>query len=85
MVFVVEKRTMKFVPMKQYRIVWGGEGRDHNNYATNWPKKFTTHEILPPEKYPLYGNTCVCAVKFLCHIQYMYSTYSTLYLYLSLT
>ena len=40
MVFVVERRTTKFLPTKQYRnvqgcgLVYG----DNENFSTNWPK-----------------------------------------------
>jgi len=52
-VFVVETRTTKFLPTK-HRIVPGGglEYRDHENCSTNLPKI----QILPLEKYPLYGK-----------------------------
>ena len=40
MVFMVERRTTKILPMKQYHIVpgCGLVYRDHKNFSTNWPK-----------------------------------------------
>ena len=51
MVFVVERRTTKFLPTKQYRIVLGCGllYRNHKIHSQMLTK------ILPLEKYPLYG------------------------------
>ena len=57
MVFVVERRTMKFLPTKQFRVIpgCGLVCCDHKNISTNWPKNLLLTKVLPPEKYPLYG------------------------------
>ena len=51
MVFVVERRTTKFLPMKQYRNVLGCGlvYHDHENFSTNWPKIHSSRKILPPK------------------------------------
>ena len=57
MVFVVERRTTKVLPTKQYRIVpgCGLVYRDHENFSTDWPKIHCSRN-LPPEKYPLFSS-----------------------------
>ena len=57
MVFVIERRSTKFLPTKQYRIVpgYGLVYRDHENFSTNWPKTHCSRKVLPREKYPLFG------------------------------
>ena len=57
MVFVVEKRTTKFLPTKQYRIVpgvWFRVPRPRNVFHELAKNSLLT-KILPPEIYPLYG------------------------------
>ena len=50
-VFVVERRTMKFSPMKQYRIVpgCGLVYCDHKIFSTNWPKMHCSRKFNPPK------------------------------------
>ena len=46
-VFVVERRTTKFLPTKQYCIVlgYGLVDRDHENISTNWPKRHCSQKF----------------------------------------
>ena len=48
-VFMVERRSTKFVPMKQYRVVQGCGSvyRDHENFSTNWPKIHCSRKFYP--------------------------------------
>ena len=50
-VFVVERRTTKFLPTKQYCIVLGCGlvYRDHENFSTNWPKIHCSRKFYPPK------------------------------------
>ncbi len=50
-VFVVERRTTKIIPMKEYRIVpeCGLVYRDHENVSTNWPKIHCSRKLSPPK------------------------------------
>ena len=49
MVFMVERRTTKFLPTKHYRIVLGCGlvYCDHENIATNWPKIHCSRKFYP--------------------------------------
>ena len=51
MVFMVERRTTKFLPTKQYHIVLGCGlvYCDHENFSTNWPKIHCSRKFYPPE------------------------------------
>ena len=50
-VFVVERRTTKFLPTKQYRNVpgCGLVYRDHENFSTNWPKIHSSRKFYLPK------------------------------------
>ena len=49
--FMVERRTTKYLPMKQYCIVPGcGLGyRNQENISTNWPKIQCSRKFYPPK------------------------------------
>ena len=51
MVFVAERRTTKFLPMKQYHIVpgCGLVYRDYKKFSTNWPKIHCSRNFTPQE------------------------------------
>ena len=51
MVFVVERRTSKFLTTKQDRIVLGCAlvYCDHENFSTNWPKIHCSRKFYPPK------------------------------------
>ena len=69
MVIVIERRTMNFLPTKQYRIVpgCGLVYHDHETFSTNWPIIHCSRKFYPPEKYPLYGTLAtLSAIAFLC-------------------
>ena len=53
-VFVVERRTMKFLSMKHYRIVpgCGLVYCDHEYFSTNWPKIHCSQKFPPPPPPP---------------------------------
>ena len=71
-VFVVERRTMKFLSTKQYHIVLGCGlvYRDHEKFSTNWPKIHCSRKFHPPKntRYTVfmcvhkYLHKCVCKV-----------------------
>ena len=60
-VFVIERRTTKFSPMKQYCIVPGCGLVYHKNekFFPELAKNSLLTKILPPKKYPLYGSTTI--------------------------
>ena len=51
MVFVVERRTMKFLPTKQFRVIpgCGLVYCDHKNISMNWPKICCSRKFYPPK------------------------------------
>ena len=51
MVFVVERRTTKYLPTKQYCIVpgCGLVHRNHKKFSTNWPKIHCSRKFYPPK------------------------------------
>ena len=60
-VFVVERRTTKFLPTKAYRIVlgYGLVFCDHENFSSNWPKIYCSQKFYPPKNthYTVYCPT----------------------------
>ena len=51
MVFVVERQTTNFLPMKAYCIVpgCGLVYFDHENFFPNWPKIHCSQKFYPPK------------------------------------
>ena len=51
MVFVVEKRTTKYLPTKRLVVAWGVVYSDHENFSRN-SLNFDFHENFAPRKIP---------------------------------
>ena len=69
MVFVVERRTMRFLPTKVYCIIpgCGLVYRDHENVSPNWPKIHCSRKFYSPKN--THYTVCISQCILLCIYQ----------------